>query len=86
LHAQRKVTKRKGIPGARAPHSRSPDEAQRNPGMSGLVEKPRISLRYIRATTSIITLRPLRLCGKQIYLRQLFDSQQLEDVFLVQRL
>jgi hypothetical protein len=50
LLAQSKVTKRKGIPGARATHTRSLDEAKRNPGMSSHAENPRIPLRFIRAT------------------------------------
>ena len=37
---QRKVTKKKGIPGARASHTRSPDEAQRNPGMLPTTNNP----------------------------------------------
>jgi hypothetical protein len=37
-------------PGARASHTRSLDEAQRNPGISGSVEKPRITFHFIQAT------------------------------------
>jgi len=60
LHAQRKVTKRKGIPGARASHTRSLDEAQRNPGFLCNFQRPRIPLRCIRATGVVLTRIPAR--------------------------
>ena len=50
LFAQSKVTKRKGIPVARASHTRSLDEVKRNPGLFNAAGHSRITLRFIQAT------------------------------------
>jgi hypothetical protein len=58
LLVQRKVTKRKDIPGVRASHSRSLDATQWNPGMLKVAEKSRITLRFIQVTGLLLRLLP----------------------------